>query len=234
MRVKFSEMLVQPTPLDRLKREVYFPTYLPYPHMLIPDMEKMQATLETLVGDVGLGDPGQKVLEGLAEKLKPYRRWQGIEKAPGVAAILKDELETGKIDKLVIFFVHKDTADELAEHLAAHGPVKIFAQSPQDKKDRAIERFTERKSCRVLLVHLSPDYQIPDLTMASNVVFVEAAWKQDVNVAALLRVANLRQTQNVDVRFAAMEGNIDRRLQKVLNTLTKTAVLAFLDDATKI
>ena len=234
MRVKFSEMLVQPTPLDRLKREIYFPTYLPYPHMLIPDMEKMAATLETLVGDIGLGLPGQKVLEGLGEKLKPYRRWLGIQKAPGVAAILKDEIETGALDKLVIFFVHKDTADELAEHLAAHGPVKIFAQSPQDKKDRAIERFTERKSCRVLLVHLSPDYQIPDLTMACDALFVEYSWHQDVNVAALLRMANLRQPKNVNVRFAATEGCVDRRVQKVLNTLTKTAVLDFLEEASKI
>jgi SWI/SNF-related matrix-associated actin-dependent regulator 1 of chromatin subfamily A len=218
--LNFDDLAVQPTKVPVIMWEKAFSNYLPYAHKFMPDMDAAQHTLEVLAKDVGLADEGRKVLEGLDVKLKPYRRWTVMQKAYETALAITLDLEA-KPGKVVVFFVHRDASDQLREYLRPYRPSTIYAGTPPEKRKAIEKKFHEDKRMRVLCVHLESGYTMPDLILANRAYFIEASWRQELNVAAAMRVFNARQTMPVRFKFVGLQGSIDARIQQILKIRTR-------------
>ena len=234
-RITFKDVLLpgKAIPLDMLT--THFEAYLSWPKerrlsQFNGDVARELAMLDTLVTDVGANSKdGEDILRGLDKRVGTLRRCLAIQKLPDIAETIGAELKSGKREKTVLFVAHKNVMTELAELLREYQPVRLYKDTPPIKRKNILKRFQTRKACRVFIGMIG----IPpaDLTISHGVDFVESEWSQfEDNVQAVMSVHRLGQTKPVTVRFFAMEGSVDKRLQRLFRQKTKRAFEEFTAD----
>jgi len=158
--------------------------------------------------------------------LATIRRLYGEAKAGLVAEWLTEELAFGGLDKVVVFFHHRQVATVLHSMLQGFGCALIHGDIPPTLRQAAIDNFQRAVACRVLLIQLDIGHRAITLTAAAHVVFAEASWTPTVNVQAARRCARLGQTRAVLARFMTLAGSLDEIIMRVV--ARKTAILAQL------
>lgn len=228
-KIMFSDVLVEASPVPIDVWEHHFREYVLRPDLFKADMEKQVQILSTLTEDLGIGPKGGslKILEGIAPKVKSLRRWVGLQKVQSVIKLVSQELKDGAYDKIVLFAVHKDVLSELLRGLADFGSVLIYGGTPPEKRDRAIKKFQTDPKTRVFIGQIIAAGTAINLTAAHHVMVVEADWTPANNQQAVMRCHRIGQTKPVTVRFAAIAGSIDQRIQNVLRRKTRTLVEIF-------
>src|SRR5690606_17866722 len=83
--------------------------------------------------------------------LSRLRKLLGVAKAPFVASVLKDELESGAYGKLVVLAHHRDVLDLLEDALSDLGVVRVDGSSTDRQREQAIDGFRADPSKRVFL-----------------------------------------------------------------------------------
>lgn len=230
--IRFNDVAVEPAPVDNFKWSTHFDNYLSYgPRgraVFQEDMAKAERVLTTLIGDVGMGEPGRKVLEGLAGKpeIKSLRRWVGLQKVGSVIELVAAELEANAYDKIVLFGVHRDVIEELEAGLKKYGAVKIYGGTPAHKRDRAVKKFQTEKRTRVFIGQVQAAGTAITLTAACEIAMVECDWTPGNNAQAIMRVHRIGQTRKVNCRFFGMAG-FDEKIMRVLKQRARTLTEVF-------
>lgn len=230
--IRFNEVTVEPAPVDNFKWSQYFDNYLSYgPRgrtVFNEDVAKSERVLTTLLGDVGMGAPGQMVMEGLGQKpeIKSLRRWVGLQKVGSVIELIAGELEANAYDKIVLFGVHRDVIEELEIGLKKYGAVKIYGGTPAVKRDKHVRRFQNDPKCRVFIGQVQAAGTAITLTAAAEIAMVEADWTPGNNAQAIMRVHRIGQTRRVNCRFFGMVG-YDEKITRVLKQRAKTLTEVF-------
>jgi SNF2 family DNA or RNA helicase len=185
----------------------------------------LRAAIETVAGNrLHPAKDRLQVLEGMASSMSTLRRYIGLAKLKSVADVLFEELESGKVDKIVLFAVHKDVIEGLRERLAKFGAVTLYGGTPADKRQRHIDAFQNDPKCRVFIGNITAAGTGITLTTAHEVAFVEASWVPADNAQAAMRCHRIGQTQPVRCRFFSCEGSVDEEVMRALRR--KTAELA--------
>lgn len=231
-KITFEDFTVKSTLPPREKWEYWHSNYLLAPRLFDKDIAKAEQLLHTMVHDIGLGNEGGKVLEGLKDKreVKTLRRWMGLQKAPAIIEMVKAELAANAYGKIVIFGMFRDTLIELRDGLKDDGAVLLFEGTPPEKRVRIIKRFQNDARCKVFCGHIPASAIAIDLTVAKEVLVVEGDWKDSMNPCAIMRCHNAHQLKEVRVRFAALQGTIDERIQRALKNRARIAVGDFQTD----
>jgi len=168
-------------------------------------------------------------LQGLSQPLTLLRRVLGLKKCKAVGTRLAWELGRKSYDKLVIFAIHKGTAETLRLKLARFGALTIYDKSPLDRRARTLKRFQTKPRRRVLICNVKSMLNLADLSVASNVVFIEPEWDPMLNAQAVFRVHNRRQTRPVYVRFFGLKGTSDELVSAAMRRRTCAIVRDFRD-----
>lgn len=230
--IRFNEVTVEPAVVDNFKWSTYFDNYLSYgPRgrtVFNEDVAKAENTVKTLLADVGMGAPGQMVMEGLGQKpeIKSLRRWVGLQKVGSVIEMIAAELEANAYPKIVLFGVHRDVIEELEIGLKKYGAVKIYGGTPAVKRDKHVRRFQNDPKCRVFIGQVQAAGTAITLTAASEIGMVEADWTPGNNAQAIMRVHRIGQTQKVNCRFFSLVG-YDEKITRVLKQRAKTLTEVF-------
>ena len=151
------------------------------------------------------------------------RRFTGMAKVRPAAAMISEELHHPRgIDKIVVFAIHRDVIMYFQECLRAYNPVVVWGGTPPEKKQRFIEKFMYNPRCRIFIGNINAAGTGIDGLQGScsEVLFLEASWTPASNAQAIMRVHRIGQKNPVRVRFLALAGSIDEKIQMALRRKT--------------
>lgn len=156
------------------------------------------------------------VLEGFATSTATLRRYIGLAKLPRVLEIIKEELATKQIDKIVLFAIHKDVIESARVALREFKPVTLYGGTPADKRQANIDKFQKDPKCRVFIGNITAAGVGITLTAAHEVAFIETDWVPANNAQATMRCHRIGQTKHVRVRFFSCAGSVDEEVMRTL------------------
>jgi SWI/SNF-related matrix-associated actin-dependent regulator 1 of chromatin subfamily A len=122
----------------------------------------------------------------------------------------------------VVFAIHRDVIMYFQECLRAYNPVVVWGGTPPEKKQRFIEKFMYNPRCRIFIGNINAAGTGIDGLQGScsEVLFLEASWTPASNAQAIMRVHRIGQKNPVRVRFLALAGSIDEKIQTALRRKT--------------
>lgn len=153
--------------------------------------------------------------KALEHHLGTLRRVTGIAKAHAVAELVKEEIETGKMQRVVLMCWHTGAIEALKGLLKAYNPVVLDGSTPAAKRAAVIEAFQNNRS-QVFIGQIIAAGEAIDLSVSRDLIFVEQSFAPKDMKQAALRITNHGQKAQCLVRVAALAGSIDEALTAVL------------------
>lgn len=154
-------------------------------------------------------------LSEITESVSSLRRLLGESKVLATVDILSYELDNG-MHKIVVFAIHREVVRYLAEKLAKYNPAVVNGGVSAGDRDAALLRFQTDPECRVFIGNITSAGTAIDLSVASEVVFIEASWVPGENQQAAMRLQNMNRVGGVNARFLTTTDSLDIRVTRVL------------------
>jgi SWI/SNF-related matrix-associated actin-dependent regulator 1 of chromatin subfamily A len=155
------------------------------------------------------------ILESTAANYSVLRRYTVLAKCPAIADILQQNFEAG-MDKIVLFGVHVDAVEWMAEKLKKFNPVLLYGKTLANKKQVVVDTFQNEKSCRLLIGNIQAAGVAITLTAGCEVGFMEKSWVPGDIVQALKRCHRRGQTRGVRVRSFTLYDSSDELVDEAL------------------
>lgn len=133
---------------------------------------------------------------------------------------LKDELDS-RLDKVVLMAWHQDVVDLLKAGLVKYGVVGIDGRTPSARRAEPVAAFTAGNA-RVFVGQIQAAGENIDLSVASELFFVEMSFNPKDMAQAALRITNHKQTRQCFVRVCALEGGINEALMRIVTRRVAT------------
>lgn len=174
-----------------------------------------------------------ETLAMLLPSVSSLRRFWGLQKILPVGSIIKDELESQKYEKIVIFCIHRSVVEGLAEILHEYGVVKLYGGMSNEAKQKAVDSFQntrDRTSPRVFIGNIQSAGVGITLTASHHVAIVEQDWVPGNNAQAIMRCRRIGQNRPVEVKTFYIPGSLDEKIERILARKTKELTM-LLDDA---
>ena len=171
--------------------------------------EELQCALATP------NDNALAILESTAQSYSTLRRYTVLAKCPAIAEILEQNFEAG-MDKMVLFAVHVDAVEWLAERLKKFNPVTLYGKTPANKKQNVVDTFQNDKNCQLLIGNIQTAGIAITLTAGCEVGFAEKVWVPGDIVQALKRCHRRGQTRGVRVRSFTLYDSSDELVDEAL------------------
>lgn len=187
----------------------------------------MAAAWKTATGLKGNWGNALGAMEAMAPGLSTLRRWIGLSKVRAYIEHVAPQLETGHIQKLVVFAVHKQVIGQLVDGLKRYRPVVLFGGTPGNKRQDRVDRFQNTDHVRVFIGQVQAAGTAITLTRAHRVDVLEASWVPADNAQAVMRCHRIGQEHPVHVRFFGCEGSVDRDIMRALKRKTEELAKVF-------
>jgi SWI/SNF-related matrix-associated actin-dependent regulator 1 of chromatin subfamily A len=187
----------------------------------LQNMKDIDSALKTSLGTIKTGhhhtaDDSLTLLESFAKSTSTLRRYIGLAKLPKVLDIIEEDLESGAIDKIVIFAMHQQVIELTRTRFRKYGAVTLYGGTPTSKRQENIDKFMNVSKCRVFIGQIIAAGTGITLTSAHEVAFIEADWVPANNAQAAMRCHRVGQTKPVRVRFFTCAGSVDEEVNRVL------------------
>jgi SWI/SNF-related matrix-associated actin-dependent regulator 1 of chromatin subfamily A len=164
-----------------------------------------------------------QIIAAMGTSAAKFRKYVGLAKVPAVVETVVGELQEDRNKKIVIFAYHKSVIDQLSVDLDEFKPVKLFGGTPADRRQTFIDRFNDpNSSCRVFIGQVLAAGTAINLTVASDLIFVEQDYVPGNNAQAVMRCHRIGQDKPVRVRIFALADTIDERIEELLRKKMKT------------
>lgn len=150
------------------------------------------------------------VLNGMLGSTSSLRRYAGLSLVASYLARVKPELESGEIDKLVVFAHHKEVIEALRWGFADYGVGVIHGGTSPKRRAAAIRYFSTRAPGRVLVCQLQAAGTAINLTAACRLDFVELSWVPGENAQAAMRIHRVGQDKPCHVRYFCMAEGVHK------------------------
>lgn len=167
------------------------------------------------------------VLESLAPSMVTLRRYIGMAKLPACCDIIAEELESGQLQKIVIFGVHQSVIEGARTRLKKWHPVTLYGGTPPEKRQRNIDRFMNDKACKVFIGNIIAAGTGINLTVASEMAFFEQDWVPANNSQAAMRIHRIGQTRGCRIRIFTLNGSVDEAVQRTLASKSRELLKLF-------
>lgn len=137
------------------------------------------------------------------------RHETALAKMPKMVEMLKDEL--AEISKVIVFAHHTDVLRGAASQFAGEC-VLITGDTPQEERDRLVQRFQNDPKCKVFFGSIRATGEGITLTSASTVIFFENDWTASKMAQCSDRAHRIGQKDNVLVKYYILPGTIDAHM----------------------
>lgn len=148
------------------------------------------------------------------EDFARVRHEDALAKLDSCIEFIKGALEES--DKIVIFAWHRDVIYGLFDALREYIPVLITGTTKLDIRQKVVEDFQNKPTCRVFIGNIQAAGVGITLTAASHVIFVEECPTPGVMSQAEDRCHRIGQKDFVLVQHLVLSGSIDARMAKIL------------------
>ncbi len=207
---ELNERLHKNFMLRRLRKDVL--KELPTIHQLIP-IEKKGRYLESLVAKELTWEKDVAKYQSMGgEEIATVRRELAMLKIPEAVKHIKHLLTIE--EKLVVFAYHRDVMHELHDHLA--GSVLVMGGTSLNKRQAAIDKFTDDPKCRVFLGQITAAGVGIDLCSAHNILFVESSWVPGEIDQASDRCSGIKQSLQVTAQYMVIEGSLEEHMLRTV------------------
>lgn len=151
--------------------------------------------------------------------LTTLKRATEMAKVGDAIEMIRQELEDGAMEKVVIFASFIDTIKALQDGLKEFTPRAIYGAVSAGARQDAIDAFQSMEDYRVMIGQTNAASTA--ITLHANgacqdVVFVSADWVPANNAQAVARVHRKGQRNAVLARFLHLENSLDEAIQKTL------------------
>jgi SWI/SNF-related matrix-associated actin-dependent regulator of chromatin subfamily A-like protein 1 len=186
------------------------PEFLP----LVPQLAQTDKELQKALGD--LAPDGQaSMIERAASSMTTLRRFTLMLKLPAIGEQIESELESGGIDKIVIFCVFKVGVEWMAERLRKFGVVTLYGETPAKRRQENIDEFRKGKA-RVFIGNFIAAGVGIDLTPCTECALLECSFVPGDNNQAVKRLQGVNQKFPVRVRVFSLFGSVDEKISEIL------------------
>lgn len=144
------------------------------------------------------------------------RRYLGEWKAPYIAKQIREELDAGLYEKIVILPYHTSVLNVFREQLKDHGVTGIDGKTPPAWRQKAIDQFTRDPKYRVFVGQITAAGTGLNLQVANEIVLPEPDWNPAPNRQAIKRIHRIGSTLPCRARLYAVPGTIDDGIMNVL------------------
>ncbi len=191
------------------------PEFIPLMPQLAQADQELQKALSALAPD-----EQASMIERTASSVTTLRRFTLMLKLTAIGEQLETDLESGEIDKIVIFCVFKIGVEWMAERLKKFGVVTLYGETPAKKRQENIDEFRSGKA-RVFVGNLIAAGVGIDLTPCTECALLECSFVPGDNSQAVKRLQGVNQKSPVRVRVFSLFGSSDERINEVLIRKTK-------------
>lgn len=222
--ITFQDYVVEPGEVDL---DVHFGgDGITSPHVVHKDIHDQVEAIHAVLSHAAADDvPG--IIMAMAKKTPTVRRFTGLAKVPAIIDLAKQALDGG-LQKLVIFAMHKAVINSLTDALRVdYGAVSLFGGTPDDTRQKNIDRFQTNPKCRVFIGQIVAAGTNITLTASHTVWIVEADTVPGNNAQAVMRCHRIGQTQPVTVTFFGLAGSYDERVQVIYRRKTEELAATF-------
>jgi SWI/SNF-related matrix-associated actin-dependent regulator 1 of chromatin subfamily A len=187
----------------------------------LEQIKGVDTALKTALSTIKTGhhhtnDDSLTLLESFAKSTATLRRYIGLAKLPKVLDIIEEDLESGAIDKIVLFAMHQQVIEQTRTRFRKYGAVTLYGGTPTAKRQDNIDKFMNQSKCRVFIGQVVAAGTGITLTSAHEVAFIECDWVPANNAQAAMRCHRVGQTKPVRVRFFTCAGSVDEEVMRVL------------------
>ena len=199
----------------------------------LADLKGIDQSLKTGLNAIRRGhhhndNDSLELLKAYAKSTSTLRRYIGLAKLPRVLDIIEEELESGQLDKIVLFCMHQQVIELCRQRFRKYKAVTLFGGTPTAKRQANIDAFQKDPKCRVFIGQVVAAGTGITLTAAHEVAFIEADWVPANNAQAAMRCHRVGQTKPVRVRFFTCAGSVDEDVMRVV--VHKTREIAKIMD----
>ncbi|MDE2096272.1 MAG: DEAD/DEAH box helicase [Patescibacteria group bacterium] len=183
----------------------------------------LSQAFQGIINAAGQGDLDQQ----LKTQLGTLRRLTGMLKVQATVDLVREEMRSGALDKVVVFGYHVDVVEEISQRLADFGSSVIHGGVDSKARWENIDRF-QLGSDRVIVCQITAASVNTTLTAAHNVIFAETDWVPENNAQAAARCRRVDGNTRFPVlaRIIAICGTIDELLQQAARTkIARTLLL---------
>lgn len=149
------------------------------------------------------------------------RREIGVLKAPAVADLVIEDLESG-VPKIVIFAYHVEVIKTLLNKLSKYGAVAVYGATNAAQRQWNIDRFQEDPACRIIIGQITALSEGVTLTSAAMLYFAEESWVPADNAQAIRRIYRIGQMSRCLVKIPYLPASIDEKIMEALTRKMKT------------
>jgi SWI/SNF-related matrix-associated actin-dependent regulator 1 of chromatin subfamily A len=192
------------------------PEFIPLMPQLAQQDKDLQSALSALAPDEQVS-----MIERTAGSVTTLRRFTLILKLPTIGEQVEADLESGEIDKIVIFCVFKVGVEWMAERLKKFGVVTLNGDTPARKRQENIDEFRTNPKVRVFIGNLIAAGVGIDLTPCTECVLLECSFVPGDNAQAIKRLQGVNQKFPVRVRVFSLFNSSDERISEVLTRKMK-------------
>lgn len=226
--ITFSREYLPPGPV---RMDVFFARELLQGHSeseLRAEIDKanagLTAAVETSLGARAQADGLLPLLAAMQASTSKLRRYVGLSLVEPYLRRVVPELESGEIDKLVIFAHHVQVLEALRWELRAFNARTISGAIEPRKRDHAIRYFQTRPTGRVLLCQIQAAGTAINLTAANRLDFVEMSWVPGENAQAAARIHRVGQTRPCHVRYFSLAEGVHKLIADACARKTSDAI----------
>lgn len=145
--------------------------------------------------------------------LSTYRRLLGLHKVKPSVAYIKDILENTD-EKILIFGVHIDVMNQLAEGLGKYDPLLNKASLSKESRHNMVKAFQTEKNKRIFLANIDLMVGLT-LTKANRVCLVEWSWVQTTNRQAIDRGHRYGLEHPLLAEYLAFRNSLDKTIYEI-------------------
>lgn len=162
------------------------------------------------------------VLDNVGAGCAYYRRWLGAVKAASLIDVIKDELETGAVKKIVLGCWHTQVIRFLEVRLKKFGTMTIDGSTSMNQRQKLIQNFaTDDKRVGILQIAAAGTGTDGLQHGAHEAIIIEEAWSPHLNAQFIMRLHRIGQKWPVRARMARLDGTLDDYIAEVLTRKTK-------------
>lgn len=159
-----------------------------------------------------------------------FRRVCGVAKAGPCADMVKQQLDSGDVEKIVLFAYHREVIRLLTEELLPFGPVVVQGGDTEAERQAAIDTFQKDPTARVFIGQITACATAVTLTAAHHALFVESSWVPSDDEQAIYRLRRIGQKRQVVVQYAYLAGSIDEALSKTIARKVQDLLPLYMDE----
>lgn len=139
------------------------------------------------------------------------RRILGMAKVVPVTELLLDALESGAMEKVVVFYHHTEVGDFIDSSLAGAGHhfYRVDGSTSPSSRKIAESAFQQNPATRVFLGQIQAAGESLTLTAANQVWIVEPSWVPDENEQAAKRCHRIGQHLPVIAKVFSLKDSLD-------------------------